>query len=87
MITTHRKPLQFGLATLFWLILAIALPLAALRSGGLFAAIVWLPVEMLFGVLAVEAAACIMPKFIELRIQLGVWGRKVLETRLSATRS
>jgi hypothetical protein len=59
-------PFQFGLATLFGLISVLALIMGAWRFGGWPQALAWLPVEMLLGVLAVEAAAWTIPKLIEI---------------------
>lgn len=77
-MTTPPRNFQFGLGSLFWLILAIALSLGAWQSGGLFAAIAWLPVEMLLGALGVEVAAATIPKIIEFRIRLAACGRRLL---------
>jgi hypothetical protein len=62
---------QFGLATLFGLILVLALIMGAWRFGGWPQAFAWLPVEVLLGMLSVEAAAWTIPKIIEIRHDRG----------------
>jgi hypothetical protein len=72
------KPLQFGLGSVFMAILAVALCLGAWQSSGVAAAIVWLCLEVLFGALAVEAAAAVIPRIIEARLRLGDWSQRLL---------
>jgi hypothetical protein len=62
----RHTPFQFGLASLFGVILVVALTLAAWRFGGWPQALAWLPVEALLAALAVEAAAWTIPKIIEI---------------------
>jgi hypothetical protein len=62
----RRLPLQFGLASLFGMILILALMMGAWRFGGWPQALAWLPVEILLGGLAVEAAAWTIPRIIEI---------------------
>jgi hypothetical protein len=63
----RHSQFQFGLATLFGLIFVVAMIMGAWRFGGWPQALAWLPVEVLLGALAVEAAAWTIPKVIEIR--------------------
>jgi hypothetical protein len=62
----RHTPFQYGLASLFAMILIVALTLGAWRFGGWLQALAWLPVEVLLAALSVEAAAWTIPKIIEI---------------------